>query len=670
MTVQTRVPFKLPHPGPYLAIVKNHLDPGYMGSLEVALIKGTVDDTDTVSGQSVKVNYLSPFGGVTSIKHVKGTNAKSFDDTQKSYGMWMIPPDIGTTVMVIFVDGDYNQGYWLGCIQDKFQNFMTPGIAAQELPSTWLTSDQKAKYGSTTYLPVAEYNKRATKNAGNISDIPRPVHPFADRLAEQGLLADRVRGVTSSSARREIPSMVFGISTPGPLDKAAPKGSIEYNGAKIDAPVSRKGGSTFVMDDGDENGNNELVRIRTRTGHQILMHNTSDLIYIANAKGTAWIELTGNGKIDIYAQDSVSIHTEADFNFRADRDINLEAGRNINMHAFSNLSADIKGDLSMLIAKKGTITANAGLNVNSSGNVNIKSSSDLFIQAIAANIRANDTNITAAGSLGLLGGSGINLTSALISNNDPGQAASIAGTADDTKATALPLFAVPFKTGASGWTNGFSAGTLNSALQRVPTHEPWPQHETLDNPFPPDQLDTTLPATGSTVPPSTLPNATPVPIVDSGNALVFTGGSGDEAHFLQSTPELQAAVRACAVSFKQQTGRPVVLTSSFRSKAEQKKLYDGWVAGGGSASNPKVNVPGVGNVMTPVNPDGRSWPNAHARGIGFDSPNCAELDRMGILAANGLYRPVPGPDPVHAVLKNPPVAPNRPSSKQGTVNSE
>jgi hypothetical protein len=63
------------------------------------------------------------------------------------------------------------------------------------------------------------------------------------------------------------------------------------------------------------------------------MHNSSDLIYIANSKGTAWIELTSNGKIDIFAADSVSIHTEEDFNFRADRDINFEAGNNINMSA-------------------------------------------------------------------------------------------------------------------------------------------------------------------------------------------------------------------------------------------------------------------------------------------------------------------------------------------------
>ena len=57
---------------------------------------------------------------------------------------------------------------------------------------------------------------------------------------------------------------------------------------------------------------NEHSRLRSRTGHQILLHNTEDLIYIGNAKGSAWIELTGNGKIDIYSQDSINIRTETD----------------------------------------------------------------------------------------------------------------------------------------------------------------------------------------------------------------------------------------------------------------------------------------------------------------------------------------------------------------------
>ena len=39
---------------------------------------------------------------------------------------------------------------------------------------------------------------------------------------------------------------------------------------------------------------NELVRIRTRTGHQILLHQTEDLIRIDHGSGNSWIELTSN----------------------------------------------------------------------------------------------------------------------------------------------------------------------------------------------------------------------------------------------------------------------------------------------------------------------------------------------------------------------------------------
>jgi len=45
-------------------------------------------------------------------------------------------------------------------------------------------------------------------------------------LQAQGLLKDDIRGITTSSARRETPSAVFGISTPGPIDKEGPKGKV------------------------------------------------------------------------------------------------------------------------------------------------------------------------------------------------------------------------------------------------------------------------------------------------------------------------------------------------------------------------------------------------------------------------------------------------------------
>jgi hypothetical protein len=205
---------------------------------------------------------------------------------------------------------------------------MIPGIAASK--NVAIDPSQERKYG-TRYLPVSEFNKSTRKDTNGtggqsirlVNEFNKPVHPFADRLLAQGLLLDKVRGVTSSGARREVPSSVFGISTPGPLDNGpdGKKRQVGYTNDKTGPiPVTRLGGSSFVMDDGDKEGQNELVRIRTRTGHQILMHNSSDLIYIGNSKGTAWIELTSNGKIDVYAEDSVSIHTENDFNFKAERD--------------------------------------------------------------------------------------------------------------------------------------------------------------------------------------------------------------------------------------------------------------------------------------------------------------------------------------------------------------
>lgn len=257
-TQDTRVRAKLPSPGPYIGEITNHLDKTYMGGVEVAIRKGI---PGLVGSQNAvyPVQYLSPFYGATSIRH-EGNNSNNFDDVQKSYGMWMVPPDVGTQVLVIFVDGDPNQGFWFGCVQDRFQNHMVPGLAASQQSST--TAEQLRKYG-TTLLPVAEMHKKSqTLNSGpNVDKRQKAVHPFADRLLAQGLLLDTARGVTSSSARREIPSNVFGISTPGPLKTStnAKKGKIGY-GAGRQVPVSRLGGSTFVMDDGDVNGQNELVR--------------------------------------------------------------------------------------------------------------------------------------------------------------------------------------------------------------------------------------------------------------------------------------------------------------------------------------------------------------------------------------------------------------------------
>jgi hypothetical protein len=369
-------------PGPYLARVVSHMDSTYMGMLQVEILRPT--GSSDVSGETHQVKYMSPFYGVTGADYVK-EDPNDYNGTQKSYGWWAVPPDVGTTVIIIFIDGDAKRGYWIGCVPDENMNFMVPGIAAT----------QNTVEGGPR-APVAEYNKKLNNSSADPTQFKKPKHPLAYILESQGLLKDDVRGITTSSARREVPSSVFGISTPGPVDKraGATRGALGSGDSQIpNAFVSRMGGSTFVMDDGDdkflrkttanigppeyaavEQGetdglntipHNELVRIRTRTGHQILLHNSEDLIYIGNARGTTWIELTSNGKIDIYAADDISMHTKGNFNVTADKNINLTStGGNVNIKSSGKTNINPGGDCNILAGNTnidgGTINLNSG----------------------------------------------------------------------------------------------------------------------------------------------------------------------------------------------------------------------------------------------------------------------------------------------------------------------
>jgi hypothetical protein len=396
----------------------------------------------------------------------------------------------------------------MGCVPDQFQNHMVPGIAASKRAD--VTPEQREKYG-TDYLPVAEFHKSSRKLTSLlVHDIPKPVHPFADRLLAQGLLLDTVRGVTSSSARRDLPSSVFGISTPGPVDKNGKKVSVGYETKKM-APVSRLGGSTFVMDDGDANGLNELVRIRTRTGHQILLHNSADLIYIANSKGTAWIELTSMGKIDIYAEDSISIRTKGDFNLRADRDFNLEAGRNFNVSAS-------EGNINFNSRKNFNVIADE-MKVGLSGNYNLISGKDLKLSA-TGNINTaagGEHKNSATGSFSIASGAALKIgsggTLSLSGSNIRASAGKIDLNGPAADSPSLPefaeqpeplnLYSVPQRDSSAGWSGGkyYKAPDLITILQRVPSHEPWDQHEDI-NPqqFTVEKTDITIetPVTAST----------------------------------------------------------------------------------------------------------------------------------------------------------------------------
>ena len=354
------------NPGPYVGTVKGNIDPTRMGRLKVH-IPSLASTSNPTEDQLITCEYLAPFYGAKGGKYAKGAGI-DFADSQHSYGMWMVPPDLETKVLVIFAEGKMNQAYWIGCVQEPYTNHMTPGIASStntndlgdagfEGPDAGEVESKKTKYGSEN-VPSGELNRNrqgALQN-GNYESIPKPIHPFAETLLKQGLSADDIRGNTSSSARRETPSRVFGISTPGRLDETTTRVSVGTKDSEAKDFVTRKTGHTFVMDDGDVDGNNQLTRLRTASGHQLLMHDTEGVVYLANGSGKAFIEMDTDGTISVYSEGGINMRTGLDFNLHSDTNINFHAKGTINFTSENHVSLNAEGYL-FAMGEKGVFSS-------------------------------------------------------------------------------------------------------------------------------------------------------------------------------------------------------------------------------------------------------------------------------------------------------------------------
>ena len=323
--------------GPYIGVVRSVNDPLNQGRLGVNIPDITQTDNPT-EDNLIWCQYLSPFYGAKPLAATSKTDPNSYKSTQHSYGFWAVPPDLDTEVMVMFAKGEMSRrnAFWLGCVQQPLTNQQIPGYGSStdnirsRQDARELRGSGQTNYG-TDFLPVGEKNRRMVEEAQTAefaNSIQYPVNDIlADQLVEQGLIGDTVRGTTSSSARRESPSRVFGLNTPGRIRSDSRTYNIGLNGAPVS--TDREPGHSFVMDDGDADGNNQQTRIRTASGHQILLNDTAGTVYIANGSGKAWIEMEKNGKISMYSDRGISVRAEGDFNLHSDSNINFHAKNKI-----------------------------------------------------------------------------------------------------------------------------------------------------------------------------------------------------------------------------------------------------------------------------------------------------------------------------------------------------
>lgn len=467
--------------GPFYGIVKNNVDPNRSGRLQVYIdifANGNPDDAT----KWTSVSYLPGFYGATPATPPAAGVGSYIDGNFNTYGSWFTVPDVGVTVLCIFVNGDRSQGFYIGVVPEDGVGQMVPALGAS---TKWVAENQNQAdyFAGAVRLPVVEINtnNKSIAEAGRFFDMPKPIQSVvAETMFRQGLITDPERGPISSSSQRESPSRVYGVSTPGmPIYQGGIKpgeiesklndGSLKPQDLKV---IGRVGGHTFVMDDGDVNDENRLIRFRTTSGHQITMSDSGNFFYITHANGLAWFELGAEGTLDVYATNSINLRTRGDINLHADRDINMYAGRDFSVKA------------------EGTVQMEAGIDFKATAQEDFKLYSKSYI-----GVKSDGTiAIDSASGGSWAGGSGLTFSAGGIDLNGPAAPAVSAVTPltqtimDDTSFSS-----------AEGWKVNTDA--LASIVSRAPTHEPYPYHN--------KGVDVEIPLEAGRPPPN--PSAVPLP---------------------------------------------------------------------------------------------------------------------------------------------------------------
>jgi hypothetical protein len=69
--------------------------------------------------------------------------------------MWFTPPDVGVTVICIFVNGDRSQGFYIGVVPEQGLGHMVPAIGSVPVARADIQNqNQETYFADAARLPV------------------------------------------------------------------------------------------------------------------------------------------------------------------------------------------------------------------------------------------------------------------------------------------------------------------------------------------------------------------------------------------------------------------------------------------------------------------------------------------------------------------------------------
>lgn len=431
-------------------------DPQQMGRIRVACPAWGDGLPGDLSSEDVDhipwAMYASPLGGVTSFGTKgpdNGISNVTFGVT--AYGFWAIPK-IGAQVLVACLDGQPGLRIWLGCLYQQHTPHTMPHgrfstSSGSDKPDGPLTHDNEyieplyTNYTAAfTDLISVEWQTRgadytvaavdeAFKDAARVDAPDDKDTKLGDFDYRQGYALSRLEPDREypNTTKKNYDSQVYSWTTPG------------FHGLSMDDRVE-----------------NCRMRFKTSAGHQVILDDTNERIYIMTAQGKNWIQVDQDGSIDIFAETKISIHSKDDINLTADKTLRMFGKEGIHMYSEGEIRAEAKKDI----------------HLKSDANLQIQTAQNVFVLAEGnMNIVGDSVKMTSGGSFDIYSGGGLQASASTSVNLNAGS--------------------MILATGSAIHLNGPSAQKANKAekakaepamwTNRVPDHEPYVRTSTADD---------------------------------------------------------------------------------------------------------------------------------------------------------------------------------------------
>lgn len=437
---------------PFLTIgtVIDTNDPQEMGRLRILCPTLNDPDLEDLLDSDLEnipwATAMTPFGG-HAINMKRGPEEKQ-SLGPLAYGLWAIPT-VGTQVIVACIDGDAQLRVWIGCLHSQ--------LLPHTMPHGRFFGTPKSidGPGTSTEQPIATLRANQKEAFGES-------YEFISRAADYTVAA--------------IPNEYLSTTVSSRIDDknksiTLPNGTvIEYNQGYAsnrdpDSPSAKESQVVALTSPGfhslsmDDRAENCRIRIRTTTGHQIILDDTNERIVINTNEGRSFIEMDATGNIDIHAERQLSFHSSKDMSFTTDGKMRFRAFDGIHFVSDKDIRMSAKADVNIRTAANLRINTDASAFIESNSAVHIKSQTALNLETMGINIKAaSNLNIQAGANLNLSAGASILETASVIHLNGPVASPAGAATSADS-VQAYSTIRVPFR--KNGNNQPWSRGMLN-----------------------------------------------------------------------------------------------------------------------------------------------------------------------------------------------------------------